>query len=171
MKKQKFQDERVLTQRNRISNEVITILLILLAGSVFVQHLFFGAPFEQFAVEAIISVGIGAYMVIRRLMLGVTVWDESHKTKLFPFIGGLIGGVIVTAITGVANYIQHSGLYAETGYGLFGAILAITFVSSFAVTFFILLCISFMNNKIQTQIEKRLEAEENDCGVAFNKKI
>ena len=101
-------------------------------------------------------------MIIRHLMLGLNVYGESRWKKKFPLIGSLIGATIVTAINGVLNYSEHAELYAETGYGYFIAALAVTFISSFAFTFIILLCISFVNKRKLAQIEKRLEEEEND---------
>ena len=65
MKKQKFQDERVLTQRRKIGNEALTILLIVLFGSVLVQHYFLNAPFEQYAVEFISFAGISILAILK----------------------------------------------------------------------------------------------------------
>ena len=160
MKKQNLQDERVVAQRRKINSEAYGILMIMLFGSIFVQQYLLKAPFEQYIVEIICFIGMSIYMIARYMMLGLNLYGEGRRAKVFPYANSIVTGIVVTAINGVLNYSQYAEQYKADGIGYFFAVLAITFVSATVLTFVILLFFYLWNKKKQEKIQKQLDEDE-----------
>ena len=162
MKKQNPQDERIMSQRQKINSEVHGILMIALFGAIIIQDFLLKAPFEQYAAEFICFVGIAVYLIIRYMALGVNIYGEGKNHKAMLLINSIVAGLAVTAINGVLNYLQYAEQYREDGMGYFIAMLAITFISATVFTFMVLACIYYFNYKKQVKIIRQLEEAEQD---------
>ncbi len=162
MKKQNMQDERIITQRLKITSEAYGILMIVLPVSILVQQFLLNAPFEQYAGEFICFLGISFYTVIRYMMLGLNIYGETKRAKSIPFVNSIVMGVVVTAINGVLNYSKYAEKYKADGIGYFIAVLAVTFISATIGGFIMLSCLGYLNNKKQKKIQKQLDEDELD---------
>ena len=162
MKKQNIYDERVVAQRRKVNSEAFSIIMIVLVASILVQQFLLNAPYEQYVVELICFIGMALYMVIRYMTLGLNIFGEGKQAKAAPFVNSIVTGIVVAVINGVLNYAQYAEHYQEDGVGYFFAILGITFVSATIFTFAVLSCIGYLNKKKQTQIQKLLDADEQD---------
>lgn len=99
MKRQNIQDERVLAQRYKISNEAYSILMIALIASILVQQFLLNAPFEQYAAEFICFFGMSIYMIVRYMMLGINIYGEGKRAKIIPLVNSIVVGIIVTVLS------------------------------------------------------------------------
>ena len=161
MKKQTFQDERVLAQRQKIQSEGFVIVFFVLMVSAVVQSLFLNAPLEQYAVEMICFLGISAYLFIRNIALGNNVFGDRVHDKAMPLMNSLVTGIIATTIQGVLNYSKYSTHY-ETNVGLFIATLAIFFVSITVFVFAVISFLVYINRKNQARVQKQFDENEQD---------
>ena len=159
MKKQNPQDERIVVERRKINSEAYGILFIVLLMSVLIQNYWLEAPIEQYAVELICFVGISVYTLIRYMTIGHDLFGEGKRARYIPLISGIVTGIIVTMFNGVLNYSKYAEHY-EDNFGLFIAVLAITFISAAALVFVLLSCIGYLNKKKQAKILKQLEDDE-----------
>ena len=163
MKKESFQDERVVIQRQKVQSEGFLIVFFILFISASVQSFVLNAPVEQYAVEMICFLGMSAYLLIRNIAFGNNLFDDNNNesAKVKPLVYSLVVGVITTAIHGVLNYLSNSEYY-ENNIGLYIAGLVVFFIS---ITVFIFAVMSFMlyiNNKNQARIQKQLDRKEQD---------
>lgn len=162
MKQQNMQDERILTQRRKITSEAYGILMFVLSVSIPVQQFLLNAPFEQYAFEFICLLGISFYTIIRYMMLGLNLFGETKRAKSIPFVNSIVMGVVVTAINGILNYSKYGEKYKADGIGYFIAVLAVTFVSATIGCYIVLSCLGYLNNKKQEKIQKQLDEDELD---------
>lgn len=162
MKRQNIQDERVLAQRYKISNEAYSILMIALIASILVQQFLLNAPFEQYAAEFICFFGMSIYMIVRYMMLGINIYGEGKRAKIIPLVNSIVVGIIVTAVNGVLNYTRYAEHYKEDGIGLFIAALIVMFISSTVFAFILLSFVHYLNKKKQAKILKQLDQDEQN---------
>lgn len=162
MKNKNLEDERVVAQRRKINSEAYGILMIALFCSMLIQQFLLNAPFEQYAGEFICFSGITIYTVIRYIILGLNICGEGKLAKAMPFVDSIVVGIVVTVINGVSNYTKYAGQYKKDGIGFFIPVLAVTFISATILTFVVLYCVSYLNNKKQAKIAKQLDEEEQD---------
>ncbi len=161
MKKQIIQDERIVTQKQKILSESYIILMVILIISIFIQQNLLNAPFKQYAVEVICFFGISIYILIRNLTLGIDMFGEKKMAKIIAFRNSIIAGIAVTVVTGVSNYIEYAEKYAGK-LSFFVISLLITFISSVICTFVVFALIGFINDIKINQLEKKLDEEEEN---------
>lgn len=160
MKRQTVRDERILAQRQKITSEAYSILMIALLVSLPLQQYIFKAPFEQYAVEFICFFGISAYVVIRNLTLGINLFGEAKNAKRTTLLSSVVTGITITAVSWVLGYSGYAGGDTQRLRAIVFT-LAATFVCGTAGSFIVMLLLGFINDKRQKQIEKMLEDEED----------
>lgn len=162
MKRQKVQDERILAQRRKIYSEAYSILMIGLLLSMLIQQFLLNAPFEQYAAELICFLGMGIYVAVRYLTVGLNLYEEGTRTKIIPLVNGVITGIVVTAVNGILNYTQYAERYKADGIGYFIAMLAVTFISASLIACVVLYLVGYLNKKNQDKIQRQLDENEED---------
>ena len=162
MKRKNMQDERISSQREKINSEAYIILMTVLFASMIVQEFLLNAPFRQYAAELICFSGMGVYITVRHLMLGVDISGDRKKSKHIPLINSMAAGAVVTLINGIFNCFEYSEIYKQNGIGGFIAMLAVTFISSAVLTFAVLSCTYYLNNRKQEKIQKQLDEDEQE---------
>lgn len=155
------QDERILLQKQKLSSEAFIILMIILIISIPIQHYLFNAPFSQYCVEFIALSIVSIYIIIRYLIIGMDIFDETKMKRRKVLIYSLLTGLVVTVINGMSNYYKYIDKYKDN-LGLFIASLFFVFVSVVIITLAILAIIYFINDKNQKQIEKDLDDDEQN---------
>lgn len=159
MKKRALQDERVVALSRKTLSEAYSLLMLTLLAAMLVQQFVLEAPFRQYAAEFFCFFGASAYVVIRRLALGINVFPEERSTKRRAMLAGVVSGLTVAAINGVQNYARYAESYRGRP-ALFAATLAITFASAAVSAFAVLCFLSYMNDRRQKRILKSLDEEE-----------
>lgn len=161
MKKQNIQDERILSQKRKITSEAFGILWLTLLAFVFVQKFLFNAPFTQYAVEFICFMGASFYILIRSLMLGNNLFYAPENEKKMFAITTLTTALTITVINGVVHYFKYKENFSDN-VGMFILTLLITFVSSSVAAIVMLFIFHQLNKKRQAQIEKVLNEKDRD---------
>lgn len=161
MKRKRIQDERVLAQTRKIGNDAFQILFGGLILSVLLQQYLFNAPFSQYAVETILIIGGGLYVVIRNLMAGNDLFT-SHKTgQKLVIISSLFCGIIVAVINTTINYIKFGDVF-KTNIANTLLVSLITFLSAAVTTFVVFEILYIVNKEKQRQIELELNDEDEN---------
>lgn len=94
-------DERVIQERQKIQSDGYQLVIIILAISILIQFFLLRAPFEQYAVEFLLLIGMGPYVLFRQFQLGVESFENPKAG-----IGSAIGkGVLFGAITTLFYYL------------------------------------------------------------------
>ncbi len=162
MKRKNNQDERVIGQRRKVSGEVEGILMIALFVSIILQQFFLNAPFKQYTAELIIFIGIAIYKIIRYITLGLDINSEGKRARFMPYIISIMGGIIVTIINGILNYIRYAEHYKKDGISYFIPTLVVTFISATIFCYFVTSFFYLLNKKKQDKIRKQLDEEEEN---------
>ncbi len=162
MKRKMSQDERVLEQQHKVSSEVEGILMIALFISILLQQFFLDAPFKQYAVELICLIGALIYKIVRYITLGLDINSEGKRARIMPYIISIMGGIIVTIINGILNYIRYAEHYKKDGISYFIPTLVVTFISATIFCYFVISFFYLLNKKKQDKIRKQLDEEEEN---------
>jgi len=160
MRKQIVQDERILAQKRKIGSDTCYLLMIILFISILVQQYLFDAPFTQYAVELIGFFGALIYILIRNLILGNNLFNETENAKKLVVVNSVICGLLVSVINGVLKYPTIEE-YVRNNWGFFIFTQAITFVAATVFTFAVFFIIYLLNNKRQKQIDKKLNEDDD----------
>lgn len=149
MKKSRMNDERVVSQRRKIQSDAYQILVYCLLISILIQQFIMNAPFAQFAVEFFCLIGIGIYITIRHLSVGVDIWDsKSHTNKRLAINSIISGGICVSLLIVLAGERNVRNII-------------LTFVSFTIVYFLAHLVLRNINKKRQREIDDELSSDEN----------
>lgn len=144
--KDKIRDERVVSLRRQIQSDAYSILISILVISILIQQFLLNAPFAQFAVEFICLIGMGIYVTIRYISVGVDVWNTDSTSNKKLIFNSLFSGIIITI-----------SLVVIAGERDIMNMVLIFIVSS--VTLFI---INFLRNSAIKKKLKRIDDELND---------
>lgn len=161
MKNQTIRDERVISQRRKVSSEADGILMFALLASILLQQFIMNAPFKQYAAEFLCFFGVSIYKLVRYLSLGLDLNGSGTHSKRMPLIHSLIAGLTVTTVTGGINYSQYAGKYQVDGIGYFLAMLLVTFLGSTAISYLAAWLFYHQNTVTQKKIQQQLDDEEN----------
>jgi hypothetical protein len=149
MKNSKINDERIVSQRRTIQSDAYQILVYCLLISILIQQFIMNAPFAQFAVEVFCLIGIGIYITIRHLSVGVDIWDSQRHTNKRLFINSIIsGGISVSLLIFLAG---ERNVWR----------IILTFLSFTIVYFLVHLVLRNINKKRQRQIDDELSSDED----------
>lgn len=154
MKRNRVQDERVAMQKQRITSEAFSFLMLFLIGATLVKQFVFQAEFREYAVEFIAFFGGCFYIVLRNIFAGNNLFEGNRKNV--AIINSVIISVTVTAVTGFLHFKD----FQSTSDFLIELVIA--FVSSIiAVLLFYYILNKVTQRRIKT-IEKRFEEEEDE---------
>ncbi|WP_419886524.1 DUF6773 family protein [Paenibacillus sp. B-A-8] len=149
MKTSKVNDERIVSQRRKIQSDAYQILIYCLLISILIQQFIMNAPFAQFAVEFFCLIGIGIYITIRHLSVGVDIWDSRSHTNKKLLINSIIsGGICVSLLIVLAGERNVRSII-------------LTFVTFTMVYFLVHLVLRNINKKRQRQIDDELSTDED----------
>lgn len=98
MKTTIINDERILSQKRKIQSDSLQMVSFFLLISVIVQQFFLRAPLSQFAAELIALIGIGSYVLIKNLTLGLNAMSISTKSTKEIIFNGIFTGIISTLL-------------------------------------------------------------------------
>lgn len=113
MNNYKKKDERIILERRKIQSDAYQILVWCLLISILIQQFILRVPSSQFVAELLILIGLGIYVTIRHLSLGLDIWDfnsTSNKKKLaFSSVyTAALSAVILFILTGTGNIMKIS---------------------------------------------------------------
>lgn len=94
MKNNKFNDERVINEKRKITGEAYVLIMIFLISSILVKQFIFHSEFNEYAVEFIAFFGSSVYIIIRNIFVGNNLYEENKKN--LPAINSIIMGASVT---------------------------------------------------------------------------
>lgn len=148
MRNSRDNDERIVSQRRKIQSDAYQILVYCLLVSILIQQFIMNAPFTQFAVEVFCLIGIGIYVTIRHLSVGVDIWDSQRHTNKKLLINSIIsGGISVSLLIILAG---ERNVWS----------IILTFVSFTIVYFLVHLVLRNINKKRQQQIDDELGSDD-----------
>lgn len=121
----KISDERIILQRMKIQSDAFTLLVYFLAISIVVQQFLLRAPFSEFAVEFFSLIGMGIYVSIRHLSIGVGFIDSrttSLKKLIFnSLFSGFLSVVFFRILAGERNGIRLAVFFMAVAVLFFGS--------------------------------------------------
>lgn len=149
MKNNRIKDERIAFQRRKIQSDAYQILVYCLLISILIQQFILRSPFEQFAAELFCLIGMGVYMTVRHLSVGIDIWNSRTQTTKKLAVNSVVSGVICIAVL-----VFLTGQKNVWNFVLF-------FISFTVVDFLANLMILYINKKRQKQIDDELNINEN----------
>lgn len=154
MKKTIIKDERLITEQRKTISEAFTLVMIFLLASTLVQQLVFKATFQQYAVEFIAFFGGCAYMLVRNILLGNTIFQERSEKK-YPFLLNVL--VIGVTVTLTNTFLGHEDFTSTTD-------LLTTMLIGFVIsTFSASLCLFIiyqLSKKRAATLEKKFDQDD-----------
>lgn len=147
-------DERVVLVKQRISSEVLQLLLIFLLASMLYKQFVLQAELSQYLIEFIGFFGALFYVLIRNYIAGTLTLGNINKRKLIrlSIIYALISGVIFTVISLANKTINEKYM-----------LIIITYFVLSVVSFYIFnRVLSKWNRKRMEHIDKQLDDEEKN---------
>ena len=94
MKNNQINDERVINEKRKITQEAYGLIMIFLLISMLIKQFIFHSEFNEYAVEFIAFFGASIYIVIRNIFIGNNLYGENKKR--LPIINSIVIGVSVT---------------------------------------------------------------------------
>lgn len=159
----KMKDERVIQLNNKIQSEAYFIVQFLLLASVFIKSYVMDMSFSQYAVELGIIILTTAYIAVRSMLVGHDFMNTSSKNKggkVSTVFGIFALSIAITSINGIRNYSLYGDKYTGLLDGHFIAVLAVTFISSFAFICIVFALLYGFNRIGRQRIEKKLNKED-----------
>lgn len=153
-----FEDERTKNIRNKIGNEALNIVLIVLMISIFYKSFVLDLSFKNYSFDLYLIIGIVAFVITRSILLGVDIFRTS-KAKSFK--RSLIVSIVVTIVNGITNYLKYGQFYQGKNIWLFIAMLVVTFISCFTFIYVIYISMEKINDIKQNRIQRKLDEQEN----------
>lgn len=163
MKIKKIKDERVLQLNNKIQSEAYSVVLFLLATSVFIKCYIMDMSFSQYEVELGIIILSISYIAVRSMLVGYNFMNTSKGGKVLTVSAILVLSLTVSIINGIRNYSLYGDKYTGIFDGHFIAVLVVTFISAAIFISVVFALLYWFNMKGQQRIEKKLkEGDEQD---------
>lgn len=158
MKKEKIQDERVISQKRKIGSDAFGIVFFGLLVSILFQQLMFNAPFSQYAAEFILFVVASIYIIVRNIMVGIDLFGDSAIGQKTVILNCIVTGITIAVITTTLNTINF-GLEKMGGVSGLALTAIITFVSGALITFMGFELLYLINKKRQKQLDDKFRDE------------
>ena len=130
MKNRKIKDERVIQLNNKIQSEAYILVLFLAAASIFIKCYVMDMSFSQYAVELGIMILSTVYIVVRGMLLGHNIVNNSKNEKVLTVSVILVLSLAISITNGIRNYSLYGDKYTGIFDGNFIAVLVIMFISS-----------------------------------------
>lgn len=96
MKNNIIHNEGILSQKRKIQSDALQIVSYFLLISIIVQQFLLNAPVSQFAVELISIVGIGLYVIIRNMKLGLNIMSSNIMSTKEILSNGIFTAIMST---------------------------------------------------------------------------
>lgn len=157
MKKHTVIDERILTQQRKINSEALVVLMTLLGVAVLIQSALLNRPFHEYWIELATFLITSTYLIVRYLIVGLNI---STNGQHMPLLVSTVVALIVNILNGFTNYTRYNNFYLKDGLGTFVAVLAITFLSAFLLTYVVATIVNQLNQHRQAAINKKLDEIE-----------
>ena len=159
MKKANIQDERIVSQKRRIGSDAFGIIYFGLIASILIQQFIFDAPFSQYAAEFILFMAAAAYIVVRNIIVGNSLFGDRFNVQKMVVINSVVCGLAITTITTTLNSFGFGlGKMGDTtGIGL---TVLITFASGTLAAFIGFEFLYIINKRRQNQIDDKYKDTE-----------
>lgn len=154
MKQHKIIDERVVAQQRKLSSNAFQILFFGLMASIVLQEYLLKAPFSQYAVECILWIASGLYILIGHLVVGTDLFPSRPSAQKSVLVNSLLCGLVVMAMNAILNHEQQGNLPSVL------LIAAITFCSATVIAFIPLELAYLANKKRQKAMDAHLAEDE-----------
>ena len=102
MKNNQINDERVINEKRKITQEAYGLIMIFLLISMLIKQFIFNSEFNEYAVEFIAFFGASIYIVIRNIFVGNNLYEENKKR--LPIMNSIIMGLSSTFALALLRY-------------------------------------------------------------------
>ena len=102
MKNNQINDERVINEKRKITQEAYGLIMIFLLISMLIKQFIFHSEFNEYAVEFIAFFGSSIYIVIRNIFVGNNLYEENKKR--LPIMNSIIMGLSSTFALALLRY-------------------------------------------------------------------
>ena len=147
-----YDDERIQIQKMKIVNGAYLITMTILMVSMLIKIFVLQASFSAYITEFIAFFTASFYILIRIILSGHRVY--SGKKKLAMIIVPAVASAAVTALSFLGN-LRHMMVADNTSLSIVS--LAITFVSSYIITFVIIWLIDRLGNRRAKKLEDKFD--------------
>lgn len=152
MKKNIIRDERVSMQKQKITTEAFSLIMIFLIGAILVKQFIFQLEFYEYVVEFIAFFGGCIYIIVRNICVGNSLFGENKKS--LPIANSFIIGVTVTAVTTFLHYKEFNNI------NNFIFELIIAFISSTLAAYLFYYILNKITQKRIKVIEKKFDEDD-----------
>lgn len=152
MKKNIIRDERVSMQKQKITTEAFSLIMMFLIGAILVKQFIFQAEFHEYAVEFVAFFGGCLYIVARNICAGNNLFGEDKKS--LPIVNSLVIGVTITAVTAFLHYEEFNNI------NNFIVELIVAFLSSTLAAFLFYYILNKVTRKRIKAIEKKFDEDD-----------
>ncbi len=126
-----IKDERIEMQKMKIKSNAYTILSNLILISVLIQKFFFNTSNEQYMIEFICFIIASAYIIIKKITLGIDMKSTEQKTTTKLLLDSLLFSLVATIILAFLSGEDSTILLVY-----FIVFMAITFIGSYLISYF-----------------------------------
>ena len=133
MKKNILNDERVINEKRKITNEAFSLIMLILISSILVQQFVFKAHFSEYATEFICFFWALIYILIRNISVGNKIINDDSKKKKIIITNCLVIGIVITIINGF-QVVKESNNTLEIFITLIGTFLISTIAAAITMT-------------------------------------
>lgn len=152
MKKGIIRDERVSMQKQKITTEAFSLIMMFLIGAILVKQFIFHLEFHEYIVEFIAFFGGCIYIIVRNICAGNNLFGENKKS--LPIVNSFIIGVTVTAVTTFLHYKEFNNI------NNFIVELIIAFLSSTLASYLFYYVLNKATQKRIKVIEKKFDEDD-----------
>lgn len=152
MKKNIIRDERVSMQKQKITTEAFSLIMIFLIGAILVKQFIFQAEFHEYVVEFIAFFGGCIYIIVRNICVGNNLFGENKKS--LPIVNSFIIGVTTTAVTTFLHYEEFNNV------NNFISEMIVAFLSSTLAAYLFYYILNKVTQKRIKVIEKKFDEDD-----------
>lgn len=165
--KKKLQDERVVTEQNKIYREIYTLIFIICLISLGAKFYLYGVSITNVMTEWIIFLVAGVYYSIRAVQKGLFSSEvEAHDNKskwsyqTKTIVIGIIFGMTIGIVFGANSAYSYADSTSQAVYYFFLTFLVsmMMYIPVFVV--FLVVSYSIAKNRSDKVVDKQLEDEE-----------
>lgn len=151
----KINDERVIYQKRKITNEAYILIMTFLICSLLIKQLVFRLEFSEYAIEFICFFGASFYILIRNILIGNNLFSNNSDRKKMMVVNSFVSGLTIAAVT-FYNLIRKGTTFNDTILNLI-----LTFIISTLSSFITWFAITKLSQRRIEIIEKKLDDEED----------
>ena len=152
MKKNIIKDERVSMQKQKITTEAFSLIMMFLIGAILVKQFIFQLEFHEYVVEFIAFFGGCIYIIVRNICVGNNLFGENKKS--LPIVNSFIIGVTTTAVTTFLHYEEFNNVNNFIGE------MIVAFLSSTLAAYLFYYILNKVTEKRIKVIEKKFDEDD-----------